>query len=101
MAERYQRRERVDSSRLVRLGVIALIPVSVALAILAMAKGDTPLTIAMALLVLTNVAHLAFNPAMRPKNVARSLHTLAVKSKSYDFEKFRPTSLLSCRHGFA
>jgi hypothetical protein len=45
----------------------------VALAILAAADGDALLMSAMALIALTNFAQLAFNPVLRPKNVARSL----------------------------
>jgi hypothetical protein len=45
----------------------------VALAILAPADGEALVLSAMALIALTNVAQLAFNPLLRPKNVARSL----------------------------
>ncbi len=72
LAERYQRRGRGDAT-LYRWLAIALILVGVALAILAAADGDALVTSAMALIALTNVAHLAFNPVLRPKNVARSL----------------------------
>ncbi|HKB50408.1 MAG TPA: hypothetical protein VKC63_03145 [Solirubrobacterales bacterium] len=72
LAERYQRRGRGDPT-LHRWLAIALILVGVALAILAAADGDALLMSAMALIALTNVAQLAFNPVLRPKNVARSL----------------------------
>jgi hypothetical protein len=72
LAERYQRRERGEPT-LYRFLAIALILVGVALAILAAADGDALVMSAMALITLTNVAQLAFNPLLRPKNVARSL----------------------------
>jgi hypothetical protein len=72
LAERYQRRARVDAT-LYRGLVIALVFAGVALAILAAAEGDTLQVSAMALIALTNVGQLAFNPVLRPKNVARSL----------------------------
>jgi hypothetical protein len=33
--------------------------------------------------------------------IAEAESTIPAKNKSYDFEKFRPTSLLSSRYGFA
>lgn len=72
LAERYRRRER-DEATLHRFLAIALIFVGVVLAILAAADGDALVMSAMALIALTNVAQLAFNPMLRPKNVARSL----------------------------
>jgi hypothetical protein len=72
LAERYQRKERGEST-LYRFLAIALILVGVALAILAAAEGHALVMSAMALITLTNVAQLAFNPMLRPKNVARSL----------------------------
>jgi hypothetical protein len=45
----------------------------VVLAILAAADGNPLLMSAMALIALTNIGQLAFNPMLRPKNVARSL----------------------------
>jgi hypothetical protein len=72
LAERYQRRGRGDPT-LYRWLAIALILVGVALAILAAADRDALPMSAMALIALTNVAQLAFNPALRPRNVARSL----------------------------
>jgi hypothetical protein len=45
----------------------------VALAALAAADGKTLVMSSMALVALTNVGQLAFNPMLRPKNVARSL----------------------------
>jgi hypothetical protein len=56
-----------------RFLAIALILVGATLAILAAADGDTLLMSAMALIALTNVGQLVFNPMLRPKNVARSL----------------------------
>lgn len=72
LAERYQRRGR-GAPALHRLLAIALILIGVVLAILAAADGEVLLMSAMALIVLTNVAQMAFNPVLRPKNVARSL----------------------------
>jgi hypothetical protein len=72
LAERYQRRGRSEPT-LYRFLAIALILVGVALAILAATHGDALVMSAMALIALTNVAQLAFNPLLRPKNVARSL----------------------------
>jgi uncharacterized membrane protein YfcA len=72
LAESYQRRGRI-SPTLLRWLAIAVILGAVLVAILAAADGDTPATITMVLVALTNVAHLVFNPMNRPKNVARSL----------------------------
>ena len=72
LAESYQRRGRVAPT-LLHLLAIAVILGGVAAAILSAVNGDALLTITMALVVLTNVAHLAFNPVIRPQNVARSL----------------------------
>jgi ABC-type multidrug transport system fused ATPase/permease subunit len=72
LAARYQRRGRGEPM-LYRFLAIVLILVAVALAILAAADGDALVMSAMALIALTNVAQLAFNPLLRPKNVARSL----------------------------
>jgi hypothetical protein len=72
LAESYQRRGRLAPT-LLRWLAIAAILVGVAFAILSAADGDALLMISMALIVLTNVAHLAFNPVIRPHNVARSL----------------------------
>jgi predicted nucleic acid-binding Zn ribbon protein len=83
LAERFQRRERGEAT-LYRFLAIALILVGVALAILAAAEGDALLMSAMALIALTNVAHLAFNPLLRPENVARSLEASPSASGSSD-----------------
>jgi hypothetical protein len=72
LAERYQRKGRGEAT-LHRFLAIALILVGVALAILAAADGDALVMSAMALIALTNVAQLAFNPLLRPKNVTRAL----------------------------
>jgi hypothetical protein len=72
LAERYQRRGRSEPT-LYRFLAITLILIGVAFAILAAADGDALLASAMALVALTNVAQLAFNPMLRPKNVVRSL----------------------------
>lgn len=72
LAESYQQRESV-APRLFRWLAFALIPGAGAVAIIAAIDGDAPVLIAMALVVLTNVGHLVFNPAARPQNVARSL----------------------------
>jgi hypothetical protein len=72
LAERYQRREG-GTSTLFRWMAVLLVLAAGGLGVLATVKGDVLLTISMALILLTNVAHLAFNPAARPENVARSL----------------------------
>lgn len=72
LAERYQSKGRGEAT-LHRFLAIALIFIGVILAILAAVDGDALLMSAMALIALTNVGHLAFNPMARPKNVARSL----------------------------
>jgi hypothetical protein len=72
LAERYQRREG-GTSALFRWLAILLVLAAGGLGVLAALDGDAVLTIAMALIVLTNVAHLTFNPAARPENVTRSL----------------------------
>lgn len=72
LAKRYQRKGRNEAT-LHRFLAIALIVVGVTLAILAATDGDALVMSAMALIALTNVGQLAFNPMLRPKNVARSL----------------------------
>lgn len=72
LAERYQRKGRNEAT-LYRFLAIALILVGVTLAILAAADGDALTMSAMALIALTNIGQLVFNPMLRPKNVARSL----------------------------
>jgi uncharacterized membrane protein YfcA len=72
LAESCQRRGRLPSM-LLRLLAIAVILGATATAILSAADGDTLLTISMMIVVLANVAHLVFNPRIRPQNVARSL----------------------------
>ncbi len=72
LAESYQRKGRSETT-LHRFLAIVLILVSLALSVLAAAEGDALLMSAMALIALTNVGQLAFNPMLRPKDVARSL----------------------------
>jgi hypothetical protein len=72
LAESYQRKGRGEPT-LHRFLAIALILVGVTLAILAAVAGEALVMSAMALIALTNVGQLAFNPMLRPKNVARSL----------------------------
>lgn len=72
LAERYQRREH-GAPPLFRWLAIMLALAALALGVLAAIKGDVALTTAMVLILLTNVAHLALNPAARPQKVARSL----------------------------
>lgn len=72
LAKKYQRSEG-GTSTLFRWMAILLVLAAGGLGVLAAVHGDALQTIAMALIVLTNVAHLAFNPATRPENVARSL----------------------------
>jgi len=72
LAERYQRKGRGEPT-LHRFLAITLIVAGVALAILAAADGDALLMSGMALIALTNVAQMVFNPMLRPKNVTRSL----------------------------
>lgn len=72
LAENLQRKGRAESM-LFRWVAIMLILVAVAAGIFAMVKGDVVVMVAMGLVTLTNVGHLVFNPATRPKNVSRSL----------------------------
>lgn len=72
LAESYQRKEG-GTSTLFRWLAIMLALAAGGLVALATVDGDVPVMIAMALIVLTNVGHLALNPAARPQNVARSL----------------------------
>jgi hypothetical protein len=72
LAESYQHKGRIGP-RLIRVLAIVLIPGAAILGILAATNGDNAVMVAMVLVVLTNAAHLAFNPAARPQNVARSL----------------------------
>jgi hypothetical protein len=72
LAERYQRKGRNEAA-LYRFLAIALILVGVTLAVLAAADGNALTMSAMALIALTNVGQLVFNPMLRPRNVARSL----------------------------
>jgi hypothetical protein len=68
LAESYRRKERGETM-LHRGLAVALILGGTALAILAAVDGDALLMSAMALVVLTNVAQLAFNPMARPQSV--------------------------------
>ena len=72
LAESYQRKGRGELT-LHRFLAVTLIIAGLALAILAAADGDALLMSAMALVALTSVVQLIFNPMLRPKNVARSL----------------------------
>jgi len=72
LAESYQRKGRAEST-LYRLLAMVLIPTAVVLGVLAATDGDAAVVMAMVLVMLTNIAHLAFNPAARPQDVARSL----------------------------
>lgn len=72
LAERLQRKGRAESM-LFRWLAFALIAIAVVLGIFAGIRGDVAVMISMGLVALTNVGHLAFNPATRPDNVARSL----------------------------
>jgi hypothetical protein len=72
LAERYQRKGRAEAA-LYRFLAITLILIGSALAVLAATDGDVLLMSAMALIALTNVGQMVFNPMLRPKNVARSL----------------------------
>jgi hypothetical protein len=72
LAERYQRRGRGEPT-LYRFLAIALIFVGVALAVLAAAEGHALVMSSMALIALSNIGQLVFNPMLRPRNVARSL----------------------------
>jgi hypothetical protein len=46
---------------------------AMSLAIISAVDGDLLRAVVLALVALTNIGHLAFNPATRPKNAARSL----------------------------
>ena len=72
LAESYQRQSRT-SAALIRWAPAAVIVGLGYLTIPAAVEGDALMAILYALIVLANVAHLIFNPATRPKNVARSL----------------------------
>jgi len=72
LAESYQRHGR-SYKTLMRWLPAALVVVFSCVALLRAVEGDTLMAIIYASVVLTNIGHLAFNPATRPNNVARSL----------------------------
>lgn len=72
LAENYQRKGAATPT-LFRGLAIVLILAAAALGILAATDGDIAVMSAMALIMLTNLGHLAFNPAARPQSVGRSL----------------------------
>jgi hypothetical protein len=72
LAESYRYRGRVLAAW-IRWQPLVMVVVFGAIAIPAAIAGNTGMTIISMLLVLGSVMHLMFNPAIRPKNVARSL----------------------------
>jgi hypothetical protein len=74
LAESYQRHGR-SYKTLMRWGPVAMVVVFSFAACLRAVEGDTLMAIIYALVMLTNIGHLMFNPAIRPRNIARSLET--------------------------
>lgn len=72
LAESYRGQGRIYTKLMPWLPATAIVVFGAA-AIFVAVKGDALQAILYALFVLTNVAHLMFNPALRPQNVARSL----------------------------
>jgi hypothetical protein len=70
LAERYQQH---SWAKWVRVLLPVVIVVSIAAAILGAVNGDLLVAFTSSLVALTDLAHLALNPATRPKNVERSL----------------------------
>lgn len=72
LAEKYRSRRRVYGV-LDRWWPIAAVIVFGAISIPAAIAGNVAMTIVVVLLLLGSVLHVMFNPALRPKNIARSL----------------------------
>lgn len=72
LAESYQHRGRVYAT-FARWLPVATAVLLAAIAIPAAVEGDVPMAIVCALIVLGSLGHLVLNPAVWPKNVARSL----------------------------
>jgi small-conductance mechanosensitive channel len=70
LAESYQRQRHTS---LLRWLIPAVIVVCTVVAILGALGGEILVAVVFGLSAVVNVAHLALNPAMRPKSVARSL----------------------------
>lgn len=71
-AESYRLQSR-SRTALLRWLPLAVVIACGAAAILFAIEGDAPVAILNGLIVLANLAHLAFNPVVRPKSVARCL----------------------------
>jgi hypothetical protein len=72
LAESYQRQSRIYAALMRWMPVFIFVSFS-CIAIPAAVAGDAEVAILYPLIVLCGVGHLMFNPATRPKNVARSL----------------------------
>lgn len=72
LAESYQRRGRIYGA-VARWLPVAMVIVFGGITIPAAIDGDLAMTILFVLFVVGSVGHLVFNPALRPRNVARSL----------------------------
>lgn len=72
LAESYQRQGRTFMKLMRWLSATGVVVFGAAAIFMAI-DGDALKAILYALLALTNVAHLMYNPAVRPQNVARSL----------------------------
>ncbi len=70
LAEGYQRR---GEMKLLRWGTPVLVIGALLAAILGAVEGDLLGAVLFGLMAAVNIAHLALNPATRPKSVARSL----------------------------
>jgi hypothetical protein len=71
LAESYQGHGQTYAA-LARWLPFVMVAVFSAIAIPAAVDGDVLMTVVVVLLILGSVGHLVFNPALRPKNVARS-----------------------------
>ena len=72
LAESYRGRGRVHAM-LIRWAPVAMVVVLGVITISAAVGGDAAMAVFSVLLILGGIGHLMFNPALRPKNVERSL----------------------------
>lgn len=72
LAESYRRRGRVYATVTRWLPVVMVVVFS-SITIPAAIGGDVEMAILFGLFVLGSIGHLVFNPALRPKNIVRSL----------------------------